>query len=165
MRDNHESSQPQKEQREIRRLIAHAAEQQHQDCYEGKREERRFHASIRLEVMMEWADGVELVNGTLHDISAGGISFRTRQVVQVRPSVFVREFTPEGNAVWIGTNLTHCTRGLNGFLVGAQFHHPVSPHEVTRSAKESAAPPATGETDAQPELEKKRGWLARLGLS
>ncbi len=57
----------------------------------------------------------------MHDISEGGVAFWSRRVFPIRRPIYVREYTPSKPGVWLAAEVTHCTLGIRGYLIGVQF--------------------------------------------
>lgn len=106
---------------EIRRLIRAAADAGTPDRYKGKRHCSRFANALMLEASQSPANPREIYGVTMHDISEGGIAFWSRRVFPIRTPIYVREYTPGKPGVWLAAQVTHCTLGIRGYLVGVRF--------------------------------------------
>jgi hypothetical protein len=133
---------PEDQAREVTRLLTQAARQGHGDLYEGKRREQRYTAPYALE-----ADGVgdppQNVPVILQDISANGLACWSKRKLPEEAAVRVREFTSDDSGVWLSARVTHCTPGIRGFLVGAEFDHPGDADALAELAAEAEAPAET----------------------
>ena len=118
-----------REQTELLRLVEVAREHGHRDVFHGKRRWSRYHMGMRLEVAPE-RDQTATRLATLHNISAGGFGFRFERELPTGGLLLVREWTPEGTAVWLPARVMHSSLGLSGHLVGAEFDMPASPGQA-----------------------------------
>ena len=109
------------------RLVKMASEQSRGDRYTGKRRKRRFKSpSLQLEAAFDPWDPSEVFSVTSHNIGLTGTAFWARREIEPGTNVYLREFTVEGTSRWVGAHVTHCAFGIRGYLVGAEFHHPVT---------------------------------------
>ncbi len=118
---------------------------------------------VKLEASVESADATEVYPVTLHNISLVGIAFWIRQELEPGQDVFVREFCGGDSAVWVGAQVTHCTQGIRGFVIGAEFHHPGEAATLRELTADDEDEEALDEVEiVQPP--KRRGFLSWLGL-
>ncbi|HRX86155.1 MAG TPA: PilZ domain-containing protein [Phycisphaerae bacterium] len=145
-RNNNPEVQAQTE--EITRILVDAARHAAGDFYGGKRTHKRFFASNPFEADAEIAEDHQQFPVTLHDVSASGLSCWSKHRLDEDAPVRVREFTSDDSGVWLSARVTHCTPGIRGFLVGAQFDYPAEDDVLEQLAAESepqpvpAAPPS-----------------------
>ncbi len=109
------------ERREIARLVAIAKQDGASDGYAGKRNEARTINALFLEVTSNPKKFEDAWSVTMHDISAGGISFWTRQPLPINNTIYIRECTEYNSRPWIVAHIRHRTRALQGQLIGAEF--------------------------------------------
>jgi hypothetical protein len=76
---------------------------------------------MRLEVTLDPNKPEEITAVVMHNVSDGGFAFWFRRSLPGRTIIYVRESDGETFGEWLPTLVRHCTRGLLGFLVGAQF--------------------------------------------
>jgi hypothetical protein len=109
------------ERREIARLVAIAKQDGASNGYSGKRAEARTINALYLEVTSNPKKFEDAWGVTMHDISAGGISFWTRQPLPINNTIYIRECTEYNSRPWIVAHIRHRTRALQGQLIGAEF--------------------------------------------
>lgn len=148
------------ETKEIVRLldIASAGQRENSDVYLGKRRQRRFRMALQVD-MARTREPATVFPATMHNISATGIAFWVRREIEPETCVFVREFTDSPQAVWVKATVTHCTVGILGYLIGAEFAYPPSHYQPVQVADLV--------TGAEEEVEPKErsGLLKWLGLT
>ena len=91
------------------------------DSYLGKRGDTRIAECLQLEVTKDPSKTKGTFACTLHNVSEGGCAFWFRQKLDRHAQVYLREFSPDNALPWIGALVTHCTQGIQGFLVGVAF--------------------------------------------
>jgi len=106
---------------EIRRLIRAATDAGAPDRYRGKRHFSRVASALTLEASQSPGNPREIYGITMHDISEGGVAFWSRRVFSIRTPIYVREYTPAKPGVWLAAEVTHCTLGIRGYLIGVRF--------------------------------------------
>lgn len=111
------------EAREIQKLVTSAQEQGTADHYTGKRRWMRFSAGMRLEVSTDPGVPSASIHATMQNVSEGGFAFWSKRELKLHTHLFVREFTAEGDREWVAGQVCHCTTGIRGFLIGAEFEH------------------------------------------
>ena len=114
---------------EIQKLVASAQEQGTPDCYTGKRRWMRFTAGMPLEITTEPGVPSASVHVTMQNVSEGGFSFWSKRELRQYTPLFVREFSTVGDREWVAAQFRHCTTGIRGFLVGAEFENPTTDEE------------------------------------
>ncbi len=124
--------------REIHRLVRSASQQGTPDCYTGKRRWTRFCAGMPLEITEDLATAP--ANVIMQNVSEGGFAFWSRKGLAPHASFFVREYSAEQDREWLPARVRHCTVGLRGFLVGAEFECDAGDTPVPRPAPNTAAP-------------------------
>lgn len=155
---------PHAECKEIARLLSIAAEHGRGDQYSGKREQPRFSSSLQLEGALDTSAGAGPITITLHNISVNGIAFWVRQEVLPGTVFFVREFSNNNRCPWVEVCVTHCTQGIRGFVIGAEFRYPV-PEDLRPRTHEEPPQEEADEEPGEPETSKGRGLLGWLGLT
>ena len=108
---------------EIQKLITSAQEQGTPDRYTGKRRWMRFSAGMRLEITTDPGVPSASVHVTMQNVSEGGFSFWSKRELRQHTPLFVREFSAEGDREWVAAQVRHCTTGIRGYLVGAEFEN------------------------------------------
>lgn len=106
---------------EISRLVFEAAQVGIPDRYKGKRECTRYAAGLLFDVTADPHEPGEARPVSMHNISYGGFAFWSRTQLALGQSLAIGEFTQDGHHVWLWSMVTHCTRGIKGFLIGVQF--------------------------------------------
>ncbi|MBI1826149.1 MAG: hypothetical protein HY287_04220 [Planctomycetes bacterium] len=107
---------------EIARLIAAAGDTGEVDTYAGKRCQPRVSEGLQLELTTDASGSGKCRPVSMHNISERGFALWSKQKIDRSTRVFVRQFTAEGPRPWIPATVTHCTVGIRGFLIGAEFH-------------------------------------------
>jgi len=114
---------------EIQKLVNSAQEQGAPDRYTGKRQQMRFSAGMQLEITTDPGISSASVHVIMQNVSEGGFAFWSRRELRQHTLLFVREFSRECEGEWIGARVRHCTAGIRGYLVGAEFDHPATEDE------------------------------------
>jgi hypothetical protein len=114
---------------EIQKLVTSAQEQGAPDRYTGKRRWMRFSAGMRLEITTDPGVPSASVHVTMQNVSEGGFAFWSKRGLQQHTPIFVREFSNEGDREWVAAQVRHCTTGIRGYLIGAEFENPSAEHE------------------------------------
>jgi len=109
------------EQREIERLVHTASAEGERDDHAGQRETMRFAVGMRLDVATNPGDESTVRPVTMHNISEHGFAFWIKERLERRCNIWVREFSADNPQPWVAATVTHCTKGLRGFLIGAEF--------------------------------------------
>ena len=114
---------------EIQKLVTSAQEQGAPDRYTGKRQQTRFSAGMQLEISTDPGISSASVHVIMQNVSEGGFAFWSRRELRQHVLLFVREFSRESAGEWIGARVRHCTAGIRGYLVGAEFDNPTTDDE------------------------------------
>ncbi len=130
----------QSDEHEIARLIAHAKVAGQPDPFFGKRRWVRYQLGMRLEVTTGSGKPGDKWPVLMHSISGGGFGVWSKKELIKGESIFVRQWSETGSTPWLPAGVTHCTVGLQGYLVGARFENPCPPDQ----SGELAAPEAEG---------------------
>lgn len=140
--------------------LAQAMQDHRGDPYPGKRDKARFRDEFDLEATLE-PDNAERapMRAVMHNICTTGIAFWIRSEAEPGNILYLRDYGAEDQGVWVETKVTHCTRGIRGFLIGAEFLLPISEDDIPKPVNE------TPEEVVEPEEPKKSGFLGWLGLS
>ena len=116
-----QSSNPRKA-KSIRTLVSTAKSEGHDtDAYTGKREHTRYATGMRLEIALDPAKPEDATPVVMHNVSEGGFAFWYRRELTPPTTVFLRECDGATAGEWLPALVRHCTRGLLGYLVGAEF--------------------------------------------
>lgn len=121
--------------RQVADLVSAAQREGHPDCYAGKRDHTRYMTGMRLEIACDPTNSGETAPVVMHNVSEGGFAFWFRRSLEPRTVIYLRDGEGSGTGEWLPAVVRHCTRGILGYLVGAQFE---------REAGESAECAATG---------------------
>ncbi len=105
---------------EIARLVAAASELGAADSYDGKRDDIRVADGLQLEVRTNLAGPSAAVS--MQNVSEGGFAFWSKTKMAQRDTLFVRQFSEDNSRPWLPAQVTHCTVGIRGFLIGAAFN-------------------------------------------
>ena len=108
---------------EIQKLITSAQEQGTPDRYTGKRRWMRFTAGMRLEISTDTGIPSASMHVTMQNVSEGGFAFWSKREFRQNSPLFVREFSAEGDREWVPGQVRHCSVGIRGYLVGAEFEN------------------------------------------
>jgi len=109
------------DQAEIKRWLETAEQNGEFDNYAGKRSTPRFVEGMPLQVSMNPSLRTESFGGHMHNVSETGFAFWSKTEVAPRTTLYVRDANLDGNGGWLEAWVTHCTRGIRGFLIGAAF--------------------------------------------
>ena len=109
---------------EVKRLMRIAEESGMPDSYSGKRASQRVKTSLRLELTTDLSQTGDLRTISMHDLSESGLAFWSKQRFQRSTTVYLREFSDDQPWPWLKAQVTHCTNGIRGFLIGAEFELP-----------------------------------------
>ena len=112
---------PKADQAEIKRWVETAEQNGEFDNYAGKRNAKRFVEGMPLQVSMNPAQPSGSFNGNMHNVSETGFAFWSKKEAPPRTIIYVRDASVEGDGGWLQAWVTHCTRGIRGFLIGAAF--------------------------------------------
>ncbi len=123
--------------KEIQRMVSSAREQGKPDRYTGKRRWPRFSAGMKLEVSTDPSDPSASAHVTMQNLSEGGFAFWSKRDLRQHVALFVREFATEEEGEWVSASVRHCTVGIRGYLIGAEFDHPPADGESGGSAASS----------------------------
>jgi hypothetical protein len=106
---------------EIARLVTTASEDGLGDDHAGQRTSTRFAAGMRLDVTTDPAVPSCTWPVIMHNVSGGGFAFWSKRQLRHSGEIWVREFSSDNSMPWLPAHVTHCTVGIRGYLVGAQF--------------------------------------------
>jgi hypothetical protein len=109
--------------REIQRLLGTAKQVGRPDHYQGKREHTRFSAGMKLEITTDPMISSASYHVVMQNLSGGGFAFWSKRELRPHSPIFVREFSNDNENDWVAAEVRHCTTGLRGYLVGAEFEH------------------------------------------
>ena len=154
----------QSDEREISRLVTVASQENRRDVYAGKRRWRRYSTGMKLEAVFDRADTSDAFPVTMHNVSEIGLAFWAKREIEPGADVYLREFSDDDDRVWVGAHVTHCTSGIRGFLIGAQFHHPLAPDDLEPSEQELVMvgeqdPVSDSPSDSSSKRRGLMGWL------
>ena len=114
---------------DIERFFRTAAQYGEPDQYKGKRYESRIANALMLEASLDPRNPADVWAVTMKDISEGGVSFWAKQKFPIRTPVHIREYNSSSSGIWLAGNVTHCTSGLRGYLVGVAFKRSADTNE------------------------------------
>lgn len=106
---------------EIQRLVESAGEDGHPDQFIGQRGSTRFAAGMQLDVSTDPAVPNCTWPVITHNVSDSGFAFWSKRQFRMGCEIVVREFSSDNSLPWVRAAVTHCTTGIKGYLVGAQF--------------------------------------------
>lgn len=106
------------------------------DSFSGKRAWPRFQADRPVEVRVPGQ--AEITATRLHNISGGGAGLWSQANLADSDEVEVRLAT---DAEWLPGRVVSRSVGLQGYLLGIRFDHPLETEENPRPAEERIAPP------------------------
>jgi len=106
---------------EIQRLVESAGQGGHADEFTGQRAATRFAVGMQLDVSTDVNAPDCTLPVTMHNVSDGGFAFWSKRQFRTGAEIFVREFSPDNAMPWVRAEVTHCTTGIKGYLIGAQF--------------------------------------------
>jgi len=111
----------------IRRLLTVARQEGRPDPFLAKRRWVRYTLGISLDVTTDPQDPSARWSAVMHNVSGGGIGFWSKRKVPAGASIFVRQYSDDDSSQWIPLHVSHCTIGIQGYLIGAAYEHPESP--------------------------------------
>lgn len=126
------------EQREIVRLLNIVAGLTNGDVYLGKRGTARYRLPVPFEATLDPSNRSEVFIVTLHNLCEKGIAFQSRRPFSSWENVYIRQFSSRRPNNWIGIRVTHCTRSLRGFIIGAKLHCPIDESDWASARDDSA---------------------------
>ncbi len=107
---------------EIKRLVEAAGGLGDPDGYAGKRGSTRFAKSLQLEVTTDPENFPASRVAAMHNISTDGVAFWSKKDASRGSTLYVREFcSEEVPHPWLQAQVTHCTVGIRGYLIGVAF--------------------------------------------
>ena len=112
------------DEREVARLVTTASEDGRADNYAGQRTSTRFAVGMQLDVATDPAVPLCSWPVIMHNISDKGFAFWSKRQLRQGCEIWVREFSADNSMPWLAAQVTHCTVGIRGYLVGAQFDIP-----------------------------------------
>jgi hypothetical protein len=115
---------------EIQKLVTSAQQQGTPDRYTGKRRRTRFAAGMRLEITTDPAIPSSSSHVVMQNVSEGGFAFWSKRALRQHAPLFVREFSRDGDGEWMPAQVRHCTVGIRGYLVGAEFENSLPEDEA-----------------------------------
>ncbi len=124
------NSSPASDSQEIHKLVASAQEIGQPDNYTGKRKWTRFKAGMPLEITTDPAAPAATLYVTMQNVSEGGFAFWCKREFDQHTPIHVRDSSEEGDKEWLPATVRHCTTGIRGFLVGAEFDNPTTEDEA-----------------------------------
>lgn len=107
--------------REIDRLVAFGQGSGEADLYTARREHVRFSVNVPLDARRQMGGNENAWIMAMQDISPGGIGAWSHTPVAPRTILLVRDASTPIRGQWLRCVVRHCTRGLRGFLIGAEF--------------------------------------------
>lgn len=109
---------------EVKRLMRIAEEIGMPDSYSGKRATPRVKTGLRLELTTDLSQSDDVQTISMHNLSESGLAFWSKQQFNRNATVYLREFSEDQPRPWLQAHVTHCTNGIRGFLIGAEFDLP-----------------------------------------
>jgi signal transduction histidine kinase/DNA-binding NarL/FixJ family response regulator len=109
----------------IRGLRESARARQESDVYFGKRGWTRYGSTAKLDVTTDPDDPDAVMPAMMYNVSGGGVGMWLKRSMPMGTRIQVRECTPLGGGQWIPATVAHCTLGIQGYLVGAEFLDPL----------------------------------------
>jgi len=126
---------------EIAKLVEYARAFGDEDLYHGKRAWPRFNAALQLEATKDPQEPSVVWTVAMHNVSIGGFAAWSKTELERHDTVYVRQFSASGQRPWLKAVVRHCTRGLRGYLVGAEFLNEAistdseEPHDEPQAAE------------------------------
>lgn len=105
----------------IEKLVGAASQCGQADRYAGKRRCPRFADGVLLEITTDPRQAAEWKTVHMHNVSASGCAFWSKRPLAIRTAVWVREVTDSEPEPWLPGEISHCTLGIRGFLIGVSF--------------------------------------------
>jgi len=142
---------------ELTCLMSKALRRGEPDVFPGRRRWVRYYLGMRIELATADPDRRETWTGVMHNISGGGIGFWSKRPMPAQTRFRFRDLSEGESAVWIAARVTHCTLGIGGYLIGAQFENPRLP-----DAGSDAAGSANSDATEVPPCPVKAGSIRSL---
>lgn len=111
------------------------------DTENGRRRWTRYRVGTPLEITSDPKDAANAWHAITHHISGGGLGFWARQDFVPGQRIHVREYKVGASTTWLSAHVRFSVVGMNGYLVGVSFDHPIEPGETSGETK-SAEPQA-----------------------
>jgi signal transduction histidine kinase/CheY-like chemotaxis protein len=128
------------EKEAIRRLIRRGWEEGRCDIFLAKRRWFRYKLGLRLDVTTNPDDPDASWACIMHNVSGGGVGFWSRRELTSDSVVFIREYSADNRGEWIQVRVSHCTVGIQGYLIGASFELQLPPDSGSGEFRGSADP-------------------------
>jgi len=106
---------------EIKPLVQSAGEENHADDSTCQRGSTRFAVGMQLDVSTDPGAPNCTWPVTMHNVSDTGFAFWSKRQFRMGSEIYVREFSANNDLPWGRAAVTHCTTGIKGFLIGAEF--------------------------------------------
>ena len=104
-----------------------------------------------------------------HNVSGGGIGLWVKRNLPPHADIYIRQYIGRSHGDWIPATVTHCTLGIQGYLVGAAFKEPLereASDDVVPAAEESRTRESRVAAPAQPRPVKSlQTMTTRCGLA
>jgi len=125
--------------REIDRLVAFGQGSGEADLYTARRDHVRFSINVPLDARRQMGGNENAWIMAMHDISPGGIGAWSHTPVEPHTILLVRDASTPVRGHWLRCVVRHCTRGLRGFLIGAEFlqEHTTETSEAAETKERS----------------------------
>jgi hypothetical protein len=76
---------------------------------------------VLLEITTDPARPAEWRTVYMHNVSLGGCAFWSKRKLPIRTAAWVREVADGEQTPWLAAEISHCTVGIRGFLIGVAF--------------------------------------------
>jgi len=133
-----------RQEREIDRLVAVGQRSGQADLYGARRQYVRYAVDVPLDACRQSSDNENAWIMSMHDVSLGGIGAWSHAPVELHTTLLVRDASTAIHGQWLRCVVRHCTRGLRGFLIGAQFLQGTTTEEPKQPP-----PPSSSTLDAR----------------
>lgn len=138
-------------------LLAQVAREGRVDLFAGKRERQRYSTARRFELRCQIEGEPVVLAVVLRNLSGAGLAVWSHHEIPAETRMVVRAFNAADEEPWLVARVTHCTAGVGGYLVGANFDYPVEDPPTTFDSEADADWTAL---EAPPQ--RRGGLLARL---
>ncbi len=110
-------------------LLSAAREQGKPDVYPGKRGWLRYDLGMRVRISTDPTLETAAFYVNLHNISGGGVGFWSKREIKPNTRIYIYDALDQSKPSWIAATVRHCSLGMRGHLVGAQFIEPAAPDD------------------------------------
>jgi len=151
MMPKHKNYSAKSDEEQIAKLVTKARLTGTHDRFFGKRQWTRYQLGLRLEVTTGSGKSEDTWAATMHNVSGGGFGFWSKRPLNEYDQIFIREWPETTPTEWLPACVTHCSTGIQGYLIGARFENPCPPGNQWELNTPIAVAERTREVEAKAE--------------